>query len=241
MAYALAELFRKNHTIVQVISRNKKTGAALAKKMKAAFSTSLKDVSSTADFYFLCVPDDSIQEISKSLTKFKGIIVHHSGAKPMSEIKSNQQAVIYPLVSLQPDSILNKKSTLIFVQAKHASHLVLIDELFKGLLPQIHVSDNHSRQKMHLAAVIANNFTNHLLSKADEIAGGNPQIRELLINLAQQAVENLKKGENKKRQTGPARRNDQQTMAAHLKLIKNDKDLKKIYISLSQSIQHSYE
>lgn len=241
MAHALAELFRRNHSIVQIISRNKKTGLALAKKLKATYSSSLKDISSTADFYFLAVPDDSIQKISKSLTKFKGIVVHHSGAKPMNEIKSNQQAVIYPLVSLQQDSILNKKSTLIFVQAKHASHLVLIDELFKGLLPQIHVTDNHSRQKMHLAAVIANNFTNHLLLKADEMTGGNPLIRQLLIHLAQQSVDNLKKGENKKRQTGPARRNDRQTMASHLKLIKKNKKLTKIYLSLSQSIQHTYE
>lgn len=241
MANALGTLFSKKHKIVQVVSRNAKTGKKLAKNLDCHFSEKLKDVSSNADFYLLCVPDDEIEKVSAQLKHVRGILVHHSGAKSITEIKGkNAKAVIYPFVSVHPDTRLNRKKTTLFYEADTQSTGFLLDQLLSPFRFDAIELNSETRLKVHLAGVLVNNFTNHLYYKATNLTENKFDLQLALTRLALQAVENLLADQLKEKQTGPARRNDKKTMQKHLDLIKKDKELSEIYLSLSRSIIKTY-
>jgi hypothetical protein len=89
---------------------------------------------------------------------------------------------------------------------------------------------------LHLAAVFACNFTNHMMTLGKEIseyAGYTfeemkPLIQETFIKAFETGPENS--------QTGPAVRNDKNTVRKHLELLSFDRDLQRIYREISKSI-----
>ncbi len=241
MAHALGKLFSGKHHIAQIISRNKKTGTALAKKLKTVYHHSLNEINTHADFYFLCVPDDEIKKISEKIKHLTGTIVHHSGSKPLEEIKTElSKAVIYPFLSINTETALNKKKTTVFYQSNNKSTDFLLEQLFSGFKFKAQHTTDKNRGQLHLAAVLVNNFTNHLYFQAGNLVKDIPTANELLTLLAEQSLSNFKKGKTKENQTGPARRKDKTTQENHLNLIKKNKELSKIYLSLSQSITKTY-
>ncbi len=241
MANALGNLFSKKNKIVQIISRNKKTGSVLAKKLKSTFHHSLIEINTTADFYFLCVPDDEIKKVSKKIQHLTGTIVHHSGSKPIDEINTPlSKAVIYPFLSINIATDLNKKDTTIFYQSNNNSTDFLLKQLLQSYKFNSVSTTDKNREKLHLAAVLVNNFTNHLYLQAQNLVGNDVISNELLVRLAEQSIDNFRKNKTKINQSGPARRNDKSTMKNHLDLINKNKELAKIYLSLSQSITKTY-
>jgi predicted short-subunit dehydrogenase-like oxidoreductase (DUF2520 family) len=240
MAFAMSRLFSKKHKIVQVVSRNKKSGKKLAHALKCPFSSELKDVYAEADFYLLCVPDDQIAKVSKQLKHVTGVVVHHSGAQALKAISQPQKAVIYPFVSVNTETKLNSSHTAVFYHTEHKATGFLVKKLLSGYKFHPAALKDDQRLKLHLAGVLVNNFTNHLYEQATHITRELPQIHSALTELAQQALENLVNGTTKTHQTGPARRNDKGTMKKHLELIKKDRELSEIYVSLSRSIYKTY-
>jgi len=240
MAFAMGKLFSKKHKVVQVVSRNAQTGKKLAKQVNSTFTAQVKDIYTQADFYLLCVPDDQIAKMSKQIKQVKGVVVHHSGAQALSAIAHKQRAVIYPFVSVNPETKLNSEKTSIYFQTADRNITFMVEALFKGYKFWSHQLDDKSRLKLHLTGVLMNNFPNHLYLKATLQVHEIPGALGALSYLAIQAVENFIAGENREKQTGPARSNDKGTMKKHLELIKKDRELSKIYVSLSQSIYNTY-
>jgi predicted short-subunit dehydrogenase-like oxidoreductase (DUF2520 family) len=241
MAHALGNLFSNSHNIVQVVSRNHKTGNSLAKKLKSVYSKSVKDINTQADFYFLCVPDDEINKVSKSLKHVNGILVHHSGSRTLKEIAHGPKAVIYPFLSVNKLTDLNKKESPVLYQASGKRELFLVKQLLNGFKFKPEETSDTMRAKLHLAAVFVNNFTNHLYYQSEKIAGANKKTRDMLVLLAQQSLHNFKSGKTKENQSGPARRKDINTVKNHLQLLKNDRKIHDIYVSITQSILNTYK
>ena len=91
---------------------------------------------------------------------------------------------------------------------------------------------------MHVAAVFVNNFTNHLYQIGQEICEENQVSFDILKPLIQETAEKIKTLEPVDAQTGPAKRNDSNTIEAHLEYLTNENQ-KNIYKILTQSIQHN--
>lgn len=240
MAYAIAHLFAKNATLSQVYSTNKKTGKALAGLYKSEYISDAKKINPKADWYFLCVPDDKIASVSKKIKTTKGTVVHLSGSRPLNEIKSKtEKAVIYPFTSIHKNTNLNQKQFTVFTNGSSSA----TDKKTKALLQPFHFQNIHlsdiDRLALHINAVIANNFINHLLYLISKRTK-NAKQKLLLERLVHQAVSAFEDNNNYNLQTGPARRKDKKTQAMHLKYIGKDKSLQAIYKSISTSIQKTY-
>jgi len=240
MAYALGTLLAKKHKILQVVSRNATTGKKLASKLKAVYEKNLKQVYSKADFYLLCIPDDAIAKVSRSLKKVEGILVHHSGSRPLKEISDKSlKGVIYPFISINKTTKLDKKEVMVFYQASTKSVQFLLAQLLQDYKFQKQVSTDNERANLHLAAVLVNNFSNHLYYLAG-ILVKNPKYAQLLVKLAEQALDNFKQGKAFENQSGPARRQDVKTIKNHLTELKNKRNISDIYVRISQSIKKTY-
>ena len=90
------------------------------------------------------------------------------------------------------------------------------------------------------AAVLINNFTNHLFLEAAEICKNNSLPFELLKPIIKETFEKLEILSPKNAQTGPAIRRDKKTINKHLKLIESP-DLKSIYKVFTLAIQKNNE
>ena len=95
------------------------------------------------------------------------------------------------------------------------------------------------RQKLHLAAVIANNFSNHLYTLSAQYLAKNNIDFDLLKPLITETVHKISNSNPKANQTGPAKRNDIETIEKHFSLMENE-DLKEIYKILTKSIYKTH-
>ena len=88
----------------------------------------------------------------------------------------------------------------------------------------------------HLAAVIANNFSNYLFGQASNLLKEHRLDFSMLLPLIEETVRKIHTADPVCIQTGPARRGDLKTISAHLALLGDHPELKKIYIDISNSI-----
>ena len=88
--------------------------------------------------------------------------------------------------------------------------------------------------------MFANNFANHLFTIGQDILSNNQIPFEILLPLIQNTVEKLTYTYPEKLQTGPAIRNDQQTISTHQALLVDHEEYRKIYEILTESIQKKY-
>jgi hypothetical protein len=100
----------------------------------------------------------------------------------------------------------------------------------------VHVVDEESRLKIHLAAVVVNNFTNHLYALAEDYCESEEIAFDLLKPLIKETAIRIAHLSPSKVQTGPAVRNDAKTIDKHLNLLNNYPELKALYLKLSNSI-----
>jgi len=193
-----------------------------------------------ADIYLAAISDDAIFEVSKFLVDKKGLIVHTSGSVSINAIPNkHRRGVFYPLQTFSPNRKVNFKVIPICIEAENEKDYELINELASAISDKVIHIDSDKRKALHLAAVFANNFTNHIYHTAQEICVQNDVPFELLFPLIYETAAKIQDLPTLDAQTGPARRNDKGTLEKHLAQLKHKKH-KKIYSLLSKSILKAY-
>ncbi|MEO0900938.1 MAG: DUF2520 domain-containing protein, partial [Bacteroidota bacterium] len=107
-------------------------------------------------------------------------------------------------------------------------------------IQKVYDINSDQRKKLHLAAVFANNFSNHLFHISETLCEKEDLPFELLKPLILETVKKLETLSPKDAQTGPARRDDSTSIEKHLELLTNANH-KKIYTLLSEAITKTYE
>ncbi|MEI6021129.1 MAG: DUF2520 domain-containing protein [Bacteroidota bacterium] len=203
--------------------------------------SSLKSVSKTADFYFICVNDKAIPDVVKKMqvSKVKGLVMHCSGSQPLSLLgaKSKNTAVFYPLQTFTKEDKIHWSEVPIILEAANAAVLERLKSMVKLFSDKMVVLTYEERLQLHLAAVFANNFVNAMFVEAYQLLPKlNAEQEDLLFPLMKQTVMKLEKVNPLNAQTGPAKRKDQVVMGKHLELIKNQVKLKRVYQNMSELI-----
>lgn len=215
---------------------------AFSKHLNCETFTSIERINSNADFYFICVEDKHIEQVAKRIhpTLKTSVVIHTSGSMPLDVLgKSNQTAVLYPLQTFSLKSSVNWKNLPILIESKKAGTLKKVKQLAQQISETVVTTSYTHRLNLHLAAVLVNNFSNSLYVAANQflLEKGNKKDFNLLLPLIEQTTEKIKSMPPIEAQTGPARRNDKVVMKKHLEQLKENKDLKKLYIKLSSLIK----
>jgi predicted short-subunit dehydrogenase-like oxidoreductase (DUF2520 family) len=116
---------------------------------------------------------------------------------------------------------------------KDAPNLNLIANAISDAVYDI---NSEQRKALHVAAVFVNNFVNHLYLIGNEICDANAIPFAILKPLIQETANKIATLSPKAAQTGPAKRNDISTIAAHQQFL-TDENQAAIYNLLTQSIQ----
>ena len=232
-------LRKANNTITQVYSPNFENAETLGKKISAEPIDNMMHLRDEADIFIIAVTDDAIESVAEQLKTEHGIVVHTSGAtsKEVLHSVSENYGVLYPYQSLRLGDMIDVTNMCVFFDGSNEKTLLAIEELaFEITNYALQVSDDE-RLKYHLAAVFANNFTNHLFALAEKMLQDQgldfENLKPILLQTAQTAM--IKSPALN--QTGPAIRGDEQTMNKHLGLLAENENLKNIYTTLSESIK----
>lgn len=192
------------------------------------------------DIYIIAVSDDAINTVAKQLKNTKSLVVHTSGSISIDSLPMNiRRGVFYPLQTFSKQSEVNFKKVPICLEVEKHDDMILLKKLANALSDFVYEISSEQRKSIHLAAVFVNNFTNHLYHIANEICDENQvpfKILKPLITETAQKIESLSPIEV---QTGPAKRNDNETIKKHLNQLKN-KEYKKLYTVLTKSIQETH-
>jgi predicted short-subunit dehydrogenase-like oxidoreductase (DUF2520 family) len=186
------------------------------------------------DLAIVAVADDAIADVSRYIQS--PLVVHTSGGTDMGVLKNiTRQGVFYPLQSFSKEKPVDFTKIPLCLEAENESDFQFL-ELIASLLksPSYRIS-SEQRQYMHVAAVFANNFTNHMYQNAWEICQQHNIPFDILMPLIQETTEKITRLSPSEAQTGPAIRNDQETIKKHVNLLSDSQQ--ELYKTITESIQ----
>ena len=239
VAYHLAKAFQENKIPVsQLFGRNENDLKFISDQLQIPFSTTqLQD----ADLYLICVSDGSISEVSKLITKENCLVAHTSGSLPKEILEGNfRKASFYPLQTFSKSKDLDYKEVPFFVESDDENDLELLKNLALNISEKVMISTYEKRKYIHLTAVFACNFVNHLFARAKEISDSQEIPFDYFLPLIKETTAKIEILEPKLAQTGPAIRNDERVLKAHEDLITDEEQLR-IYKIMNESIKKMYE
>ena len=190
-----------------------------------------------ADVYVMAISDDQISDLSSSLPFNDRLVVHTSGGVSVNALApQNRKGVFYPLQTFSSGLSTNFKDIPICIEAENEADLELLQSIAECISEKVVTLPSEKRQKVHLAAVFVNNFTNHLYALAEDYLTNHDLDFSLLQPLIQETSEKIKTLSPMAVQTGPAKRGDQNTIQKHLELLKEHPELEEFYKLLSANI-----
>ena len=231
-------LKKAKHNILQIVSKHKSSGNSLAKLLKCDYTTFIEKIDMSADIYIIAVKDDAIIKVVKQLKLKDKIVVHTSGSVEMNLLKfvSKNYGVFYPLQTFSKKNKANFKFVPICLEANNSYTFKILEQLAKSISNNVKKINSEQRKTIHLAAVFACNFCNHLYAIASTILEASDLSLDILKPLIEETANKINSSNPSKIQTGPAIRGDKKTMNNHLKMLTKEKNLQNIYELMSKSI-----
>lgn len=187
------------------------------------------------DFILLAVPDDAIKKVARQLPPSQAIVLHMSGTRPIADLSNHKKrGVWYPLQTFTKEKALDFSEIHFFLEASPDAKTPL-KQLSESLSPHFKWLDSSARSTLHLSAVFACNFSNHMYHIAENhLQKIGLEFRDLLP-LVHETVEKAASLKPSRAQTGPAIRKDTSTLEKHTAQLSGDE--KKIYELVSKHIQ----
>ncbi len=231
------------HTILQVWSRNIQNAHELAELLNAKAISSLALLSDAADIYIISVSDDAIPSIAAAFPFSNKLLVHTSGTTGIEVLQraSQRTGVFYPLQTFSKQRPVNFQKIPVAVEGCTAEIESDLKRLAESISENVVVFDSEKRKALHVAAVFACNFTNHLYTLSKEILGASHLNFELIRPLIEETAKKVQNFYPDEVQTGPAVRNDLAIVNKHLEFLKGKPELQALYRDLSQNIINFYQ
>ena len=145
--------------------------------------------------------------------------------------------VLYPLQTFSAGREIDWPTVPLCVEAADPAAQATLLALAGSLSQHVRLLATDQRLKLHVAAVFANNFTNHLLGIADALLAEAALPPELLAPLVRETVDKALANPPFSVQTGPAARRDAPTLAAHHAALTAHPAWRALYDQLTASIQ----
>jgi predicted short-subunit dehydrogenase-like oxidoreductase (DUF2520 family) len=111
----------------------------------------------------------------------------------------------------------------------------------KSISDHVRKIASEERKALHVAAVFASNFTNHMLAISKDIMQQNGLDYDWLKPLILETIQKSLSLDPESAQTGPAKRGDLEILDKHLEFLKDDEAVAEIYKIVSQHIVDRYQ
>jgi predicted short-subunit dehydrogenase-like oxidoreductase (DUF2520 family) len=231
------KLKKAGHIIVQVCGRNRQAADALAAELQASACYDMRDVTDAGAFYLIALADDALKDIGQTLQLPGKLVAHTAGAVSKDVLKkvSANYGIFYPLQSLRKEMTLTPEMP-VFIDAANDDSNNKLHALARTISNNVNNATDEQRTQLHLAAVMVNNFTNHLYLLAEKYCQQHGLDFKLLLPLIKETANRLDQYAPEDVQTGPAVRNDMITIQKHMDMLDYDPSLKALYKLMTESI-----
>jgi len=240
VATHLAQALKANgESVMQVYSQNLNHAKILADVVDAEAIDTFEALALDADLYIISVKDDAIEAVAEQLKSVSGLVVHTSGTTDVRALSSHVKhaGVFYPLQTFSKTKTVSFENIPLCLEAIEPAQMQFLKSVAYKLSRSVYELDGEKRKALHLAAVFACNFPNHLYAMANQILEQHGLdfdiIRPLISETANKVMNDLPETV----QTGPAIRGDEHTINQHLNMLNNLPELQGIYQTLSNSIK----
>ena len=242
VATHLAQAFiAAGQEVLQVWSKTEANAQVLADNIGSKAIANLNALDLHADLYLIAVKDEAINELAAALPALNGVVAHTSGATSIEALHNlNKYGVFYPLQTFSKQKTIDLYDTPLCLEASDTATMSLLQDAAKLISTASYAVDSEKRKVLHLSAVFACNFSNHLYHMGHSIMQEHGLDFEILKPLIMETARKVQDAVPFDVQTGPAVRGDKETMSKHLQLLAGHSDLQDIYKSLSESIKKTH-
>jgi predicted short-subunit dehydrogenase-like oxidoreductase (DUF2520 family) len=235
VGYVVKEVYSKNPTHAEDL-----TDRLYQAEVKATLDFS----TSNSTIFFLVVSDDAIADIAREIILPEdAILVHTSGSQPLSQLQyaaTTHLGVFYPLQTFTKSKSIHFKDIPIFIESNSEETEKILLQIGKSLSKQVYKIGTEQRKALHIAAVFASNFTNHMLTIARDIMKNNNLEYDWLKPLIAETINKSMQVGPAIAQTGPALRGDLEILDSHFSFLQNDEAVALLYKMISQHILDTY-
>lgn len=237
-------LLKAGLNLCQIYSRSIESARELGRKTGITYTADLFGIYPDGDIYIFCVSDDVLPSIIKTIRMpDNALLLHTSGSQPMDVFKSYSKhyGVIYPVQTFSKKRELDFREIPLCVEGNTGPVKERIKKFAEKLSDKIYEIDSAQRKELHLAAVFACNFPNYLYQVAGKLLEDKGLSFAMLRPLIFETAHKVMLLNPEEAQTGPAKRGDESIMNMHKNMLKNNKDLLKIYTILSEGIKETQD
>lgn len=231
------------HTILQVVARKPDEAARLAAQWGCGFAMDWAEImEGEAEIYLVALSDAALTGFGGRVRLRDRLVLHTAGAVSGKVLQavSPHCGVLYPLQSLRREIHPFPEFPLL-IDAEDPADLPVIEAFARTLARQVQRVDDEGRLRLHVAAVVINNFSNYLYTLSADFCRQEGVDFRLLLPLIRETAGRLEHYAPADVQTGPAIRGDAGTIATHLKLLSNYHDLSELYRLFSVKIEDYYQ
>jgi predicted short-subunit dehydrogenase-like oxidoreductase (DUF2520 family) len=232
-------IIKNNHEVIQVISRDVVNAKLLAEELGASFTDFSGKPDLNADMFILAIADQALEHFFAGFGMGNKLVVHTAGSVSIDILKnySTRYGVLYPLQSLRKE-MGNIPAIPFLIDGNTDEVIDMINRFASSISPSVKKAGDEERLKLHAAAVIVSNFTNHLYVIAEDFCQKENISFDLLKPLILETALRIQQVSPSKVQTGPAVRKDILTMDKHLRLFAAHPKLRTTYLRLTDSIMN---
>ena len=193
-----------------------------------------------ADCYIYTVADHVLREIVSMVHAPKALHLHTSGSMPIDVFGEDKPhaGILYFFQSFSRENLIDDWSGIpCFVEGRDIDDIAAIYSLAQTLTSHIYEANQHDRERLHIAGVFANNYTNLMYRIAAEVLRDTSIPFEAMLPLIDNTAAKVHTLKPADAQTGPAQRGDEAVMAHHVEIL-NAKNaaLSEVYQALAALI-----
>jgi predicted short-subunit dehydrogenase-like oxidoreductase (DUF2520 family) len=254
VAWHLAQAFEgAGHIICEIYSRDSQHARQLTSLLyDAAIQPDLNFSESEADVLLLATTDDAFESIMPRIVLPPDVLlVSTSGSRSLADLQHMvdiysdvpvRTGVLYPLQTFTKGVSLDYSQIPFCIEATEEEAENQLLALAETISSNVHLGDTEERRNLHIAAVFACNFTNHLYSIAYDLLKQEKLPFDLLRPLIRETTHKALLSEDPAlMQTGPARRSDWATTSRHLDYLQAvNPEWTAIYRILTESIRERH-
>ncbi len=239
VATVLGRLIKNaGHEILQVVSRDVYNAQVLATELNCAFAVNSSLIDKTAALFLIAVTDTAMSQLDETYSLGDKLVVHTAGSVSKDVLKNvtNNYGVLYPLQSLRKHNMKLHQDIPLLIDANTEAAITILQNFALSISSNVSKANDELRLKLHVAAVLVSNFTNHLYALAFEYCSKEGADFKLLLPLIEETALRLRNHSPNEMRTGPAIRKDIKTLEKHLKLLSAYPKIHNLYLKITDSI-----
>ncbi|MDR2765624.1 MAG: DUF2520 domain-containing protein [Tannerella sp.] len=228
---------KAGHTIEQIYSRNETHARTLAGRLHCDWTAQASGIIPFADLYVFAVKDDALPELLTQIPVNNGLWIHTAGSVSMDIFKgyATHYGVLYPLQTFSKNRDTDFRRVPCLIEAFLPEDETRLYEIAGRLSDNVQTLSSEKRKFVHLAAVFACNFSNHMYALAGKLVWEQGLSTDVLLPLIDETAAKIHTLSPSEAQTGPAVRGDRQTLDRHLALL-SDPAMREMYQLISNHI-----